>query len=64
MFAIMAADHTKQQTNTFTFDQLRDKREHARIIAAAKDGGCIVVDENGERRLSIWIPQEPLCSCD
>jgi len=45
----------------FTIEQLRHAR--SRVATAAKqDGGCIVVDKEGHRIFSLWIPQEPLGS--
>jgi len=44
-------------------EQLRG--EHSRVASAAKkDGGCIVVDQKGQRIFSLWIPQKPLGSSD
>ena len=38
---------------------LRDER--SRVVKAAKTkGGCIVVDKEGQRLFSIWIPQTPV----
>ena len=59
------SDHrgTKPATRQFTLEQLRG--EHSRVASAAKkDGGCIVVDQKGQRIFSLWIPQEPLGSSD
>ena len=59
------ADHrgTKSATRRFTLDQLRG--DTSRVASAAKkDGGCIVVDQEGQRIFSLWIPQEPLGSSE
>jgi len=54
---------TKQGTRQFTLDQLRDER--SRVVKAAKtEGGCIVVDKEGQRLFSIWIPQTPIGQAD
>jgi hypothetical protein len=43
----------------FTLDQLRD--EPSTVAKAAKqEGGCIVVDKEGHRLCSLWIPQRPV----
>jgi hypothetical protein len=53
---------TKQERQ-FTLDQLRDDR--SRVVGAAKkDGGCIVIDKQGQRLFSLWIPQTPLDDAD
>lgn len=45
----------------FTIEQLRTDR--ARVVMAAKgQEGAVVVDTQGERRFSIWIPQGPLAA--
>jgi hypothetical protein len=54
---------TKQATRQFTLDQLRADRSRV-VTAAKKDGGCIVVDQEGRRLFSLWIPQAPLGSAD
>jgi hypothetical protein len=49
---------------TVTRDQLSTDRE---LVAAAarQPGGVQVVDEQGRRRFTIWIPMEPIdCGCD
>jgi hypothetical protein len=54
---------TKQGTREFTLDQLRDDRP--RVVSAAKqEGGCFVVDKEGQRLFSIWIPQTPIADVD
>ena len=50
---------TKPKAPHFTLEDLRVNRSRA-VTAAKKDGGCIVVDNQGQRLLSLWIPQEPL----
>ena len=52
---------TKQGTPHFTLEQLRENRSRA-VAAAKKGGGCIVVDKEGQRLFSLWIPQGPLVS--
>lgn len=54
---------TKQGTRQFTVDQLRGDRSRV-VSAAKKDGGCVVVDKEGRRLFSLWIPQEPLTDAD
>jgi hypothetical protein len=54
---------TKQRTRQFTLDQLRADRPRV-VTAAKKDGGCIVVDKEGRRLFSLWIPQAPLGNAD
>ena len=54
---------TKDSTRKFTLDQLREDRSRV-VSAAKKDGGCIVVDEEGHRLFSLWIPQEPLTEAE
>lgn len=50
---------TKRDTRHFTLDQLRD--DSPRVFSAAKkDGGCFVVDKEGKRLFSVWIPQTPV----
>jgi hypothetical protein len=50
---------TKQGTRQFTMDELRE--EQSRVVTAAKkDGGCVVVDKEGQQLFSLWIPQEPI----
>jgi hypothetical protein len=51
---------TKQGTRQFTLDELRANR--SRVVNGAKNGGCIVVDKEGRRLFSLWIPQTPLGS--
>ena len=45
----------------FTLDQLRENRSRV-ISAAKKGGGCIVVDKDGKRIFSLWIPQQPVAA--
>ena len=55
--------HGKQGKQRFTLDQLRDDR--SRVAAAAKqDGGCLVVDKNGQTIFTLCIPQGPLGNDD
>ncbi len=54
---------TKQGERQFTLDQLRDDRSRV-VSAAKKDGGCIVIDKQGQRLFSLWIPQTPLGDAD
>jgi hypothetical protein len=53
----------KQGTRQFTFDQLREDRSRV-VSAAKKDGGCIVVNNEGQRLCSLWIPQSPVSDAD
>jgi hypothetical protein len=53
----------KDATRKFSLEQVRADR--ARVLSAArKGGGCIVVDEKGERLFSLWIPQTPISDGD
>jgi hypothetical protein len=53
----------RRRTQEFTLDQLRNDR--VRVISAAKKGGgCIVVDTEGKRLFSLWIPQTPIADAD
>ncbi len=50
---------TRVGVRRFTLDQLRS--EHALLASAAREAdGCIVVDSDGRKIFSLWIPQEPL----
>ena len=41
---------------TFTREQLR--QDPLRVVGAAKeDGGCMVVDNDGQKLFSLWYPQ-------
>ena len=58
----MSARRSKKPgARQFTIEQLRD--DHARVIKAAKKaGGVIVVDSEGQRRFSLWIPQNTIAT--
>jgi hypothetical protein len=57
--ANMSKRHGTDEVQSFTLDELR--HDQARVIDAAKgDRGAIVVDENGQRRFTIWFPQGPI----
>ena len=47
------------QAQRFTLEELR--RDRSRVVTAAKENrGAIVVDDKGQRRFSLWIPQGPI----
>jgi hypothetical protein len=55
----MSERRSTDEAQCFTLDELRHDR--SRVVSAAKeDRGAIVVDEQGQRRFSIWIPQGPI----
>ena len=54
---------TKRKTRQFTLDDLRQNRSRV-VRAAKKDGGCIVVDKNGQRLFTLCIPQGPVDNAD
>jgi hypothetical protein len=41
-------------TRTFTFDQLRADRLRVMKVVK-KEGGCIVVDNEGKKLFSLWL---------
>ena len=53
----------KDAMRKFTLHQLRNDR--SRVVGGAKKAdGCIIVDENGQRLFSLWIPQEPFTEAE
>lgn len=47
---------TRRRTRSFTFDQLGE--DPLRVVGAAKkDGGCIVVDKDGQQLFGIFFPR-------
>lgn len=55
---MMERRSSERSDRFFTLEQLRE--DHALVASAAKkDGGCIVIDDEGRELFTLSIPQDP-----